>query len=249
MAFAEKAESDDPSIAAQSVGCLTMSRVLVVDDEPGVRTALDRGLTAEGLSVVTASDGPTALRAALTGGFDLILLDIIIPGLSGYRVLQQLRAEGVDTPVLLLSAKDGEVDQADGLDLGADGYLVKPFSFLVLLAQVRALLRRRENERGGPGRRVRLGDLIVDPTAKQVSWQGTPVELSPREFAVLYALVSRPDTVLSKDELLRLAWGGEHAASRNAVEVYVGYLRRKLQSVGAEHLLRTVRGQGYRVGA
>lgn len=226
-----------------------MSRVLVVDDEPGVRTALDRGLTAEGLSVVTASDGPTALRAALTGSFDLILLDIIIPGLSGYRVLQQLRAEGVDTPVLLISAKDGEVDQADGLDLGADGYLVKPFSFLVLLAQVRALLRRRENERSGPGRRVRLGELVVDPTAKQVSWQGNPVELSPREFAVLYALVSRPDTVLSKDELLRLAWGDEQAASRNAVEVYVGYLRRKLHAVGAEHLLRTVRGQGYRVGA
>src|SRR5437899_4302043 len=136
-----------------------VSRVLVVDDEPGVRTALDRGLTAEGLDVVTASDGPTALRAALTGSFDLILLDIIIPGLSGYRVLQQLRAEGVDTPVLLISAKDGEVDQADGLDLGADGYLVKPFSFMVLVAQVRALLRRREAERGGPGRRLRRGEL------------------------------------------------------------------------------------------
>src|SRR5919206_249361 len=133
-----------------------MPRVLVVDDEAGVRTALGRGLTAEGLDVVTAADGPTALRAALTGSFDLILLDIIIPGLSGYRVLE----------------------------------------------------------------------LLVDPGTKQVSWAGRPVELSPREFAVLYALASRPDTVLSKDELLRLAWGGEQAASRNAVEVYVGYLRR-----------------------
>jgi DNA-binding response OmpR family regulator len=226
-----------------------MPRVLVVDDEAGVRTALGRGLTAEGLDVVTAADGPTALRAALTGSFDLILLDIIIPGLSGYRVLEQLRNEGVDTPVLLISAKDGEVDQADGLDLGADGYLVKPFSFMVLVAQVRALLRRREAERGGPGRRLRLGELVVDPVSKQVSWSGRPVELSPREFAVLYALASRPETVLSKDELLRLAWGGEQAASRNAVEVYVGYLRRKLQAVGAEHLLRTVRGHGYRVGA
>jgi len=108
------------------------------------------------LDVVTAADGPTALRAALTGSFDLILLDIIIPGLSGYRVLEQLRNEGVDTPVLLISAKDGEVDQADGLDLGADGYLVKPFSFMVLVAQVRALLRRREAERGQSGRRLRL---------------------------------------------------------------------------------------------
>ncbi len=226
-----------------------MSRVLVVDDEPGVRTALHRGLTAEGFEVVTASDGPTALRAGLTGGFDLIVLDIIIPGLSGYRVLQQLRAQGVDTPVLLLSAKDGEVDQADGLDLGADGYLVKPFSFVVLVAQVRALLRRREFERGGGGRRLRLGELHVDPATKEVSWGGRSVELSPREFAVLYALASRPDVVLSKDELLRLAWGGEQAASRNAVEVYVGYLRRKLQAVGADDLLRTVRGHGYRVGA
>lgn len=226
-----------------------MSRVLVVDDEPGVRTALDRGLTAEGFEVVTASDGPTALRTALTGGFDVIVLDIIIPGLSGYRVLQQLRTEGVDTPVLLVSAKDGEVDQADGLDLGADGYLVKPFSFVVLVAQVKALLRRREVERGGGGRRLRLGELQVDPATKEVSWSGRAVELSPREFAVLYALASRPDVVLSKDELLRLAWGGEQAASRNAVEVYVGYLRRKLQAVGADDLLRTVRGHGYRVGA
>jgi DNA-binding response OmpR family regulator len=151
--------------------------------------------------------------------------------------------------VLLISAKDGEVDQADGLDLGADGYLVKPFSFMVLVAQVKALLRRREAERGQSGRRLRLGELMVDPATKQVSWSGRPVELSPREFAVLYALASRPDTVLSKDELLRLAWGGEQAASRNAVEVYVGYLRRKLQAVGAGHLLRTVRGHGYRVGA
>jgi DNA-binding response OmpR family regulator len=226
-----------------------MPRVLVVDDEAAVRTALSRGLTAEGLDVVTAPDGPSALSAALTGSFDVILLDIIIPGLSGYRVLEQLRAEGVDTPVLLISAKDGEVDQADGLDLGADGYLVKPFSFMVLVAQVRALLRRREAERGQSGPRLRLGELMVDPATKQVSWADRPVELSPREFAVLHALASHPDTVLSKDELLRLAWGGEQAASRNAVEVYIGYLRRKLQAVGAGHLLRTARGHGYQLQA
>src|SRR5882757_4579446 len=143
-----------------------MPRVLVVDDEAGVRTALGRSLTAEGLDVVTAGDGPTALRAAITGSFDLILLDIIIPGLSRYPVIEQLHAEGVDTPVLVISAKDGEVDQADGLDLGADGYLVKPFSFMVLVAQVKALLRRREAERGQSGRRLRLGELVVDPVSK-----------------------------------------------------------------------------------
>src|SRR5215218_10948446 len=140
-----------------------MARVLVVDDEPGVRTAVARGLTAEGMQVVAVGDGPSALEAGLTGSFDAILLDIMLPGLSGYRVLERLRAAGVDTPVLLVSAKDGEVDQADGLDLGADGYLVKPFSFVVLVAQVRAMLRRREGSRGQ--RRVRLGALVVDPVA------------------------------------------------------------------------------------
>jgi DNA-binding response OmpR family regulator len=211
-----------------------MARVLVVDDEPGVRSALARGLSAEGMDVVAVGDGPSALRAAMTNSFDAVVLDIILPGLSGYRVLERLRAAGVDTPVLLVSAKDGEVDQADGLDLGADGYLVKPFSFVVLVAQLKAMLRRA---------------LVVDPVARSVSWAGRSVELSPREFALLHALASRPDTAVTKDELLRLVWGDEQAASRNVVEVYVGYLRRKLDAVGGEEVVRTVRGHGYLVAS
>lgn len=226
-----------------------MARVLVVDDEPGVRTAVARGLTAEGMEIVALGDGPSALQAALTGSFDAIVLDIILPGLSGYRVLEQLRAAGVDTPVLLVSAKDGEWDQADGLDLGADGYLVKPFAFVVLVAQLKALLRRRDAALGRTGHRVKLGSLVVDPAARSVTWDGELVELSPREFALLHALASRPDTAVGKDELLRLVWGDEQAASRNVVEVYVGYVRRKLQAVGAGHVLRTVRGFGYLVAS
>ncbi len=225
-----------------------MARVLVVDDEPGIRTALVRGLGAEGMEVEAVGDGHSALSAALTGGFDVIVLDIILPGLSGYRVLERLRSAGVDTPVLLLSAKDGEFDQADGLDLGADGYLVKPFAFVVLVAQLKALLRRRDAALGRTGQRVRLGALVVDPVARAVSWDGAAVELSPREFALLHALASRPDTAVSKDDLLRLVWGDEQAATRNVVEVYVGYVRRKHDAVGAGHVLRTVRGYGYLVG-
>lgn len=217
--------------------------MLVVDDEIGVRRALERGLAAEGMEVVTASDGPNALRVALTGAFDVVLLDIMLPGLSGYRVLQRMRAEGVRTPVLMVSAKDGEVDQADGLDLGADGYLVKPFSFVVLVAQVRALLRR--NSGGNARRRLKLGDLVVDRALREVSWAGEPVALSPREYAVLDVLASRAGSVVTKDELLRTVWGDEQAATRNAVEVYVGYLRRKLDAMGAGEVVRTVRGHGY----
>jgi DNA-binding response OmpR family regulator len=225
-----------------------MARVLVVDDEPGIRTAVARGLTAEGMEVVALGDGRAALDAALTGSFDAIVLDIILPGLSGYRVLEALRGAGVDTPVLLVSAKDGEFDQADGLDLGADGYLVKPFAFVVLVAQLKAILRRRDAAMGRSGQRVRLGPLVVDPVSRSVSWEGETIELSPREFALLHTLASRPDTAVAKDDLLRMVWGDEQAASRNVVEVYVGYVRRKLDAVGAGHVLKTVRGYGYLVG-
>lgn len=224
-----------------------MPRVLVVDDEPGVRAALVRGLGAEGMDVVAVGDGPAGLAEASSGTFDAVVLDIVMPGLSGYRVLERLRAQGIETPVLLLSAKDGEVDQADGLDLGADGYLVKPFSFVVLVAQLRAMLRRRDGVRAG--RRIALGELTVDPVARSVTWSGRSVELSPREFSLLHALVSHPDTAVTKDELLRLVWGDEQAASRNVVEVYVGYLRRKLDAVGGGDVVRTVRGHGYLVSS
>ncbi|WP_145742822.1 response regulator transcription factor [Saccharopolyspora dendranthemae] len=224
-----------------------LPRVLVVDDEPGVRTALRRGLSAEGMEVSVAADGTEALRLATTGAFDVVLLDVMLPGMSGYRVLERMREQDVATPVLLISAKSGEVDQADGLDLGADGYLVKPFSFLVLVAQVRALLRRRDN--AGQQACLRVGALEIDRSNREVHWGGQPVTLSPREFGLLVALASHPESVVPKDDLLRMVWGEEQFVTRNVVEVYVGYLRRKLTAVGAGELVQTVRGQGYRVSA
>jgi DNA-binding response OmpR family regulator len=216
---------------------------LVADDEFGVRKALKRGLAAEGMDVALTADGPSTLRAALTGAFDIVLLDIMLPGLSGYRILERMRAEGVHTPVLLISAKDGEYDQADGFDLGADGYLVKPFSYRVLVAQVNQLLRRVAGE--VPKQVVRVGELEVDRARRQVRWSGSVLELSPREYAVLDVLAGRAGAVVTKDDLLRTVWGDEQAATRNAVEVYVGYLRRKLEAAGAGELLQTVRGHGY----
>lgn len=221
--------------------------MLVVDDEPGVRTALRRGLSAEGMEVTVTGEGTEALRLAATGSFDVVLLDVLLPGLSGYRVLERLRGQGVATPVLMVSAKDGEVDQADGLDLGADGYVVKPFSFLVLVAQVRALVRRGESASRRSA--LRVGDLEIDRDEREVRWAGEPVGLSPREYGLLVALASRPGAVVTKDDLLRAVWGEEQFVTRNAVEVYVGYLRRKLEAVGAGDVVQTVRGHGYRVGA
>ncbi|HZZ51154.1 MAG TPA: response regulator transcription factor [Pseudonocardia sp.] len=224
-----------------------MPRVLVVDDEKQFRAALGRTLASRGYQVSTAGDGLAALQVALEQDFDLILLDIMLPGISGYRVMQRLRAAGVDTPVLVISGKDGEVDQADAFDLGADGYLVKPFSATVLMARVRAMLRRRDPTWREPTRGVQLGELVVDPARKRVTWSGLPIDLSPREFRLLHILAKRSETVLSKDELLRLVWGSGHAVKHNTVEVYIGYLRRKLATVGAANLLCTVSGSGYQI--
>ncbi|MDA3626276.1 response regulator transcription factor [Saccharopolyspora sp. WRP15-2] len=222
-------------------------RVLVVDDEPGIRAALQRGLSAEGMEVTAAADGTEALRLAHTGAFDVLVLDVVLPGLSGYRVLERLRAQDVTIPVLLISEKNGEVDQADGLDLGADGYLVKPFSFLVLAAQVRALLRRRDT--AGRQMCLRVGELEIDRAGREVRWAGQSISLSPREYGLLVALASHPDAVVPKDDLLRMVWGEEQLVTRNVVEVYIGYLRRKLAAAGADAMVQTVRGQGYRVCA
>ncbi|GLY08348.1 response regulator transcription factor [Actinoplanes sp. NBRC 101535] len=215
-------------------------RVLVVEDEARLAAALRRGLQAEGFAVDVAGDGQDGLEMARHGGYDAMILDVMLPRLSGYRVVRQLRAERHWLPVLMLSAKDGEYDQADGLDCGADDYLTKPFSYIVLLARLRALLRRGARERPAI---LTYADIELDPAERRVLVAGDEVTLTAREFALLEYLMRRPGQVVSKTELLDHVWDAALETAPNAVEVYVGYLRRK---IGRDRL-ETVRGAGYRL--
>jgi len=219
-----------------------MRRALVVEDDPDIVELLVHYLKAEGFAVDIALDGPTGLDQARHGEYDAMILDVMLPGLSGYRVVRALRAEKHWLPVLMLSAKDGEHDQADGLDCGADDYLTKPFSFVVLLARLRALLRR-----GAPQRPAVLtvGDLSLDPARRRVTVGGAEVVLTTREYGLLQYLMRRAGDVVSKTELLDHVWDASEETAPNAVEVYIGYLRRKL----GRNVLETVRGAGYRLVA
>jgi DNA-binding response OmpR family regulator len=215
-------------------------RLLVVEDEVRLARALRRGLTAEGFVVDVVHDGPAGLRAARHGDYDAVVLDVMLPGMSGYDVVRSLRTEGVWVPVLMLSAKDGEYDQADGLDYGADDYLTKPFSFVVLLARLRALVRRRLPERPAI---LSAGEVQLDPATHEVRLADAPVALTPREYTVLEYFLRNPHRVVSKTELLDHVWDAAEDTDPNAVEVYIGYLRRKL----GRDVLQTVRGAGYRL--
>ena len=214
-------------------------RVLVVEDEVRLARALQKGLRAEGFAVDLVHDGPAGLDSARQGSYDAVVLDIMLPGLSGYEVVRTLRREQNWVPVLLLSAKDGEYDQADGLDVGADDYLTKPFAFVVLVARLRALLRRQGDVRPPV---LTVGDLVLDPATRRVTHAGQTVALTTRELALLEYLMHHADRVVGKVELRDHVWDGT-GADVNVVEVYVGYLRRKL----GREVVETIRGAGYRV--
>lgn len=214
-------------------------RVLVVDDEQGLTRALRRGLEAEGFAVDVAHDGATGLELATDTDYDAIVLDVMLPRRNGYDVVTALRERDVWTPVLMLSAKDGEHDVADGLDVGADDYLTKPFSFVVLVARLRALVRRPTGARPAV---LTAGDLALDPATRTVTRAGRPVDLTAKELALLEYLMRHGDRVVGKVELRDHVWDGT-GEDLNVVEVYVGYLRRKL---GRDAVV-TVRGAGYRV--
>ncbi|MFF7189792.1 response regulator [Streptomyces sp. NPDC008222] len=221
-------------------------RLLIVEEEKRLAVALARGLSAEGLAVDLAHDGVAGLHMAQEQDYDLIVLDIMLPGLNGYRICAQLRAAGDETPILMLTAKDGEYDEAEGLDTGADDYLTKPFSYVVLQARIRALLRRRT--RAG-AQVLRIGDLTVDPGAKRVERAGTEVVLTAKEFAVLEHLALQAGQVVSKADILAHVWDFAYDGDPNIVEVYVSTLRRKLDGPFGRRSITTVRGAGYRLEA
>ena len=220
-------------------------RILVVEDEENIVEYLRKSLTSEGFVVDTATDGLTALDMALTQNYDAITLDIMLPGMNGYDVCKRLREEGIATPVLMLTAKDGEYDEADAFDIGADDFLRKPFSLVVLVARLNALFRR--GPVGATGK-LQVSDLVLSPSTKKVERAGVPIELTPREFALLEYLMHNQSIAISKAQLLEHVWGVDYAIDENVVEVYVGYLRKKVDAPFDEPLIHTIRGVGYWLG-
>jgi DNA-binding response OmpR family regulator len=217
-------------------------QVLVVDDEPSVRQALERALRLEGFAVSTAAGGHAALEAVAERPPSVIVLDVTMPDLDGVSVVRKLRAAGLDVPVCILSARDEVDDRVAGLQAGADDYLVKPFAIAELTARLRALLRRRGEPGAGP---LVAGDLVVDGRRRVATRAGRELELTRREFDLLEVFARHSGQVLSREQLLRLVWGYASDVETNVVDVFVGYLRRKLEAGGEPRTLRTVRGVGW----
>ena len=217
-------------------------RVLVVEDEVRQAAALKRGLEAEGFAVDVAGSGTDGLWLAAEEAYDVIVLDVMLPGLNGFKVCAELRAKEIWTPVLMLTAKDGELDEAEALDTGADDFLSKPFSYVVLVARLRALMRRGTTSRPPV---LRVGGIELDVAARSCTVDGHLVELTPREFSIVEYLMQRQGEVVPKAEIVEHVWDFAFDGGDNVVEVHVSALRRKLGSAAIE----TVRGAGYRIGS
>ena len=216
----------------------------MVDDEVHLAESVSRGLTAEGFAVELSHDGLDGLWRARERSYGAIVLDILLPGMNGYEVCRTLRAEGNWTPILMLTAKDGEYDEAEALDTGADDFLAKPFSFIVLVARLRAVARRGATPRPPV---LSAGDLVFDPLTRRCHRGDVAIALTPREVAVLEALLREPGAVVAKRDLLRQVWGDDFFGDANVVEVYIRYLRRKIDEPFGRRTLRTVRGHGYQL--
>jgi DNA-binding response OmpR family regulator len=219
-------------------------RLLIVEDERELAESLRRGLTAEGYTVEVAHDGSTGLKHALSEEYQAVILDLMLPRMNGFQVCARLRESRVGTPVLVLTAKDGEYDEAEALDTGADDYLTKPFSYVVLLARVRALLRR-----GGEPRPalLKVGDLVVDQAQRVCSRGPTPITLTAKQFSVLACLARRANTVVGKAEILDEVWDAAYDGDLNIVEVYIRALRRSIDVPFGLLSIETIRGAGYRL--
>ena len=219
-------------------------RVLLVEDDPSLADAVRRGLVEQGYAVDAVSDGQAALEYALGAGYDVLILDVMLPGLDGTSVCRRLRAAGDATPVLMLTARTSVDDRVAGLDSGADDYLAKPFAFRELLARLRALLRRPASAYDPV---LRVADLELDPATRRVRRRGQAIELTNKEFAILELFLRHPDQVLTRTQIADRIWDEGFMAVSNVVEVYVGLLRRKLGDTSEPRLLETVRGAGYRL--
>ncbi len=219
-----------------------MQRILIIDDDPNVTSTLRRGLSYEGFSVDAAATGREGLSVARDHTPDLVILDLMLPGLDGFEVLERLRAADANLPVLMLTARDQTADQVRGLEAGADDYVVKPFTFAVLVARVKALLRRRETDHP---EMLRIADLMLDTGARRAQRGTREIELTSTEYEVLRQFLLHPRRVLPKHFLMDRVWGYEAEGSSNVLEVYVKQLRQKLEAAGEPRLIHTFRGAGY----
>jgi DNA-binding response OmpR family regulator len=220
-------------------------KVLVIEDSDRMAATLKRGLGEEGFTVEVATDGPTGLRLAAAGDFDLVLLDVNLPGMDGFQIVRQLRKTRSDVPVVMVTARDSLQDRIEGLDGGADDYVTKPFSFAELLARVRAVMRR-------PGARAEpvltFADIELNPATGRATRAGRTLDLSAREFALLRAFMTRQGHILTRAQLYEQVWGSEYDGLSNVLDVYVNYLRNKLEADGGSRVIHTVRGRGYVFG-
>jgi two-component system response regulator MprA len=218
-------------------------RILIVDDDPVLRRSLERVLRLGGYEVELADNGQQALTLTQRGGYGALVLDVAMPPPDGLEVCRRLRARGDRTPVIMLTAREAVSDRVDGLEAGADDYLVKPFAIEELLARIRALMRRAAPR--GEGHQVTFADVTLDPAKRQVTRSGRAIDLRPTEFALLETLMSDPGRVMTRSNLYEAVWGYDFGRASKTLEVYIGYLRRKLEGDGASRLIQTVRDVGY----
>lgn len=217
-------------------------RILIVEDDRKLARQLKKGLDEHGHSVAAAFDGPEGLDAAQYGEFDVLVLDVMLPGLDGFSIVRRLRAAGKSTPILLLTARDAAEDVVTGLDAGADDYLTKPFSFKILLARLRALSRRKNME---PRTRLQIGDLVFDPATREVRRAGSVISLTRTEFVLLDLLVRNAGRVITRTRMIEAAWGHERDIESNTLDVFIRQLRAKIDLPGGHKLIHTIRGIGY----